>query len=76
MREREDGVYKKQTNIQRATNPACGAGRGHTVLASNLWLVEVQPPSLPDVVELVSSSDSTSTAMLSSSSLLLADSGE
>ena len=26
MGEREDGVYKKQTNIKRATNPACGAG--------------------------------------------------
>lgn len=48
-----------------------GCGGGH-----NLWLVEVQPPSLPEVVELVSSSDSTSTAMLSSSSFELAASGE
>ena len=48
-----------------------GGGGACCCHSSNLWLVEMQPPSLPDVVEEVSSSDSwerTSITIFSSSS--------
>lgn len=72
-----EGKKKKKSNRTEPQILRVGLGRGrdHTALGANLWLVEVQPPSLPEVMELVSSSDSTSMAILSSSSFVLA-SGE